>query len=479
MLPDARSARPGAHHDAGVDEGGETLVRDEATDRLVGSAGLHPHRAQTEVARLPEHRQGLVGRNDDVHDGRHLGEGSQVRPAGISFDRGAARVHGEHPVPLGTKIAVDLVAVLGAVVGGADDRDGGGRVGEEGGEVGHGDQNAVCSPGIPGADFASDPGPGYRGAMRMRVAAVVVFLVVAACGGTAEPEPAPREPLVTPGLPVTITGADGVTSTVTDVSRIVSLSGDFSEIVWELGFDDQLVGVDLQSVYPQDVMRAKPKIGVEFRLLAEPILALEPTLVIGDVDATPRQVIDQVRGAGVPVVILPRYQGLDGAAEKIRAVGEVLGVADLAEAMAVRVEGEVAAAVTMAGDATTRPRVAVVYVATESTILLLAGNTVFEGVLDALGAEDVGPDAGVDGFVPLTPEAMAAAAPDIIITAERGFERLGGLEGFLALPGLAQTPAGRAGAVLVYEDLFLLGIGPRTGLLADQLVRDLHPELAG
>jgi iron complex transport system substrate-binding protein len=119
--------------------------------------------------------------------------------------------------------------------------------------------------------------------------------------------------------------------------------------------------------------------------------------------------------------------------------------------------------------------VAVVYVATEDTILMLGSNTVFDGILDALGVEDVGPAAGVDGFVPLTAEAMVAAAPDVIITAERGFNGLGGLEGFLALPGIAQTPAGQDRRILVYEDLYLLGLGPRSGSLFAELVRDLHP----
>lgn len=314
--------------------------------------------------------------------------------------------------------------------------------------------------------------------MRTRVLSLALALVIAACGGSDDGVPM-SDPLVTPGLPYTITDADGVTATITDVSRIVTLGGDFSEIIWELGLGDQLVGVDLQSVYPKDEMRAKPKIGVEFRILAEPILALQPTLVIGDTDATPHEVIDQVRGAGVPVVILPRYEGLDAPAEKIRAVAAVVGLVDEGEAMAARVQAEIDAAVALAATATSRPRVAVVYVATADTVLLLAGNTVFDGILDALGAEDVGPDAGVDGFVPLTPEAIAAAAPEVIITAERGFEGRGGLEGFLALPGLAQTPAGERGAVLVFEDLYLLGLGPRTGQLAHDLVLALHPELAG
>lgn len=310
--------------------------------------------------------------------------------------------------------------------------------------------------------------------MRMRIGVLLLALAVGACGGDSAPA---VTPVTTPGLPTSYTGPDGVTSQVTDVSRIVSLSGDYSEIISALGLGDNLVGVDLSSVYPKEEMRAKPKIGVEFRLLAEPILVLEPTLAIGDIDASPAAVIEQVRGAGVPVVIFPRYEGLTGPAEKIRAVSAVLGLAAAGEALAQQVEADIAAAVALAATTTSRPRVAVVYIASSDTFLLLAGNTVFAGVIDALGAIDVGPDAGVDGFVPLTAEAIVAAAPEVIITAERGFEGLGGLEGFLALPGIAQTPAGQAGRVLVYEDLFLLGLGPRTGQLAAQLVRDLHPEL--
>ncbi|MBI5157907.1 MAG: ABC transporter substrate-binding protein [Acidimicrobiia bacterium] len=311
--------------------------------------------------------------------------------------------------------------------------------------------------------------------MRVRAIISLVF-VVAACG--AEPGPA-ATPVTTPGLPVTYVGADGVSTTVTDLARIVSFSGDYSEIIFALGLGDNLVGVDLSSVFPPDEMRAKPKIGVEFRLLAEPILVLDPTLAIGDLDASPSTAVEQVRGAGVPVVILPRYEGLDAPGRKIRAVAGVLGLAEEGEALAEQVEAEIAAALALAETTTSRPRVAVVYVASSDTVLLLAGNTVFTGVLDALGAIDVGPDAGVDGFVPLTAEAIVAAAPDVIITAQRGFEGLDGLEGFLALPGLAQTPAGQAGRVLVYEDLYLLGMGPRTGQLAEDLVRDLHPELGG
>ncbi len=314
----------------------------------------------------------------------------------------------------------------------------------------------------------------------------VVALALAACGGGTPAGTAADSsttsslpPVETPGLPVTYQGADGVTTTVTDVSRIVALSGDFSEILWDLGLGPNLAGVDLGSVYPKEEMRYKPKVGVEFRLLPEPILSLEPTVAIGDVDAQPQSVIDQVRAAGVPVVVFPRWEGVTAPADKIRAVGDVVGLHDAGAALADRVQGEIDAALAPVAGTTSRPRVAVVYIATRNTILMLGSNTVFDGVLAAVGAIDVGPPAGADGFVALTPEALVAAAPDVIITAQRGFDGVGGMDGFLAIPGVAQTPAGMNRSILVYEDLYLLGFGPRTGQLLTDLVADLHPELGG
>ena len=282
----------------------------------------------------------------------------------------------------------------------------------------------------------------------------------------------------TPGLPFVFTGPDGATTKVESAARIVTLSGDFSEIVWELGLGANLVGVDLSSVFPADEMRSKPKVGVEFRLFAEPILALDPTVVIGDIDARPAEVIEQVRAAGVPVIIMPRLVGVDAPAEKIRLVGHILGVPDGGDELSASVQADVDAALARVAAVESVPRAAVVYVATQDQVLLLGAGTVFEGLLQALGAQDVAPMAGREGFVPLTAEAIVSAAPEVIITARRGFDDRGGLEGFLEIPGIAQTPAGLAGRILVYDDSLLLSLGPRSGTLFDLIVSDLHSELA-
>ena len=312
-----------------------------------------------------------------------------------------------------------------------------------------------------------------------KLMSMAVVIAVAACGGGDDAATSPVTAAIpTPGLPVTYTGPDDVTSTIESAARIVTLSGDFSEIVWDLGLGDNLVGVDLSSDFPAAEMRIKPKIGVEFRLFAEPILALNPTVVIGDIDARPPEVIAQVRAAGVPVVIVPRLVGVDAPAEKIRLVASLLGAEAAGESLAVSVQDAIETALAPVASATARPRVAVVYIATADQVLILGGNTVFDGLLEALGAEDAGPVAGTDGFVPLTAEAIAAAAPDVIITARRGFDDRGGIDAFLELPGIGQTPAASSRRILVYDDSLLLSLGPRTPELLELIVRDLHPELA-
>lgn len=317
--------------------------------------------------------------------------------------------------------------------------------------------------------------------MRRFLALVVSLAVVAAsgCGDDDGGGGNDTTAVETPGLPVTYTGADGVESTVDDVSRIVTLSGEFTEIVFALGLGPNIVGVDLSSVYPKEETAPIPKIGVERLLLAEPILARNPTVVIGDVDATPYEVVEQVRQAGVPVVIFPRFQGVEAPGTKIQAVADILGISERGAELVAEVEAGIEAVVGKAATVETRPRAAVVYLANRGeTILLLGENTVMEGLIAAAGGEDVAPAAGSDGMLPLTPEALAAGAPVFIITTERAYAAAGGQEGFLEIPGVAQTPAAASGNILVFEDTFLLNLGPRTPDLLEELFAAFHPDLA-
>ena len=61
------------------------------------------------------------------------------------------------------------------------------------------------------------------------------------------------------------------------VERIVTLNGDFTEILFALGHDDKIVAVDASSNYPPEALEL-PSVGYQGRLSLEAILAHEPTL---------------------------------------------------------------------------------------------------------------------------------------------------------------------------------------------------------
>jgi iron complex transport system substrate-binding protein len=83
----------------------------------------------------------------------------------------------------------------------------------------------------------------------------------------------------------------------------------------------------------------------------------------------------------------------------------------------------------------------------------------------------------VQGYKPLTPEALVTAQPDVLLLLTAGLDSVGGVDGLLSLPGVGQTPAGKNRRVLHYDDQYLLGIGPRVGQALMDLVKGLHPEL--
>jgi iron complex transport system substrate-binding protein len=308
--------------------------------------------------------------------------------------------------------------------------------------------------------------------------ALAVVSALAQPGRAAVRQEADATPAPVPQLPATVTDVNGEQVTVADVSRIVPLSGDVAEIVWALGLGANIVGVDVSAVYPPEVMGPLPKIGFERQLSAEGILSLNPTVVIGKEQAGPPAVLDQVRSAGVAVVIIAEPQTIEAPTAKIRAVAAALGLADAGEELATQVQAEIDAARDLAAQATDQPRVLFIYVRGGGTQLIGGAGSVADAMIEAAGGLDAGVEAGIQGFQPVTAEAVVAAGPDVIIAPASGVESIGGLEAFLQIPGVAQTPAAENDRILVYDDLLFLGMTPRTGQMLMELTLALHPELA-
>jgi iron complex transport system substrate-binding protein len=276
-----------------------------------------------------------------------------------------------------------------------------------------------------------------------------------------------------PVMPATAIDASGAEVVIEDISRLVVLNGNMTEVVFALGLGDHVVGVDVSSTYPPEAQQL-PRVGVQVELNAEGIIALGPTLVLGNTFAGPPEVIAQVRGAGIPVLILPDFDTLDTVEEKIVRIAGALGVPGRGAELAAAAVASIEEARVAAAGAERQPRVAFIYLRGPQVQMIGGLGSGATALIEAAGGIDVGVEVGVRGFMPITPEALVAAAPDVILTFTSGLASVGGVEGLLAIPGIAQTEAGRNRAVLAFDGQYLLGYGPRTGAALAELIAAIH-----
>ncbi len=254
--------------------------------------------------------------------------------------------------------------------------------------------------------------------------------------------------------------------------RIVSVGGSVTEILYALGQGDRVIAVDSTSLYPAEAQDL-PQVGYVRALAAEPIIALEPDLVLAEADAGPPAVLQQMSEAGLKVELVPDRPSADGVGAKVRAVAEAAGQAERGSALAGGVDQAFADLAKRRDGLSSAP--GVLFLLSHSGAPLAAGRgTSADAIIRLAGGRNVMTDFA--GYKPLSPEMAVLAAPDVLLLTTQGLDQIGGLSQLSQDPALVQTPAVRDGRVYAYDALLLLGFGPRTPEVAGQLMRDLHGE---
>lgn len=277
--------------------------------------------------------------------------------------------------------------------------------------------------------------------------------------------------------PVSVTDVDGNGVTITDASRVATLGGVVTEIAYALGAQDRIVAIDEGSFHPAAALREKPTIGYHRFLAAEPVVAADPTLVLGSAEAGPPAVLDQLRDAGITLLLLEDAESVDGARRFISSIGQALGLGEQAADVIATLDEDIAGAEALIATAAGTPRVLFYFRPPGAPSLVSGTATAANAMIGLAGGENVFPF--FEGYIPMTPEGIADIAPDIILTTDGSLRELGGVEGLLAEPGVGQTPAAESGRIVSMDDLYLLGFGPRTGQAVADLARLLHADLAG
>lgn len=282
--------------------------------------------------------------------------------------------------------------------------------------------------------------------------------------------------LVLIGASACVTSAWG-SAKGTPAKRIVSIGGALTEIIYALGANGELVGVDTTSLFPEAASKL-PSVGYARALSSEGILALAPTLVVATEDAGPPTVLRLIAGAGVPVSILAANHRFEGLLDRVARMGELLGRSEAARRLndSLTIDWQ---RVRQSIQARKAPPQRVLFVLSHSPnqVMVAGKGTSAEAMLEYAGARNA--VQGFDGYRPLTPEAVIAAQPDVVLFTEQGLRAIGGIDGALKLSGLAQTPAGQKRRVCALEAMFMLGFGPRLPSALAALDAELTKVAAG
>lgn len=269
-------------------------------------------------------------------------------------------------------------------------------------------------------------------------------------------------------LPV---GADEGKAVFSDASRIVSIGGSITEIVYALGEERHLVARDSTSSYPEEAQKL-PDVGYMRALSPEGVLSVNPSGILALQGSGPKEAVDVLKKSSVPFIEVPDRFNHEGILEKIRIVGKALGVEAKAEKLAAETDAKLTAAEKQTASIKERKRVLFVLSTQGGKILAAGGDTAADGIIRLAGA--VNAVEGFSGYKGMTDEAIVSAKPDVILTMKGGGPPISEDELF-ANPAVASTPAGTNRKMVSIWGGYLLGFGPRTA----EAIHDLAVELYG
>ena len=274
---------------------------------------------------------------------------------------------------------------------------------------------------------------------------------------------------------VVVHDARGRDVAISDPARIVSIGGAITEILYALGYDGRIAGIDTTSVYPSSALGNKPNVGYMRQLSAEGVVGLNPTLVLAMQGSGPKETMDLLDAAKIPLVLVPETFSGDGIVEKIKLVGHAMGADARASCLANAVSGDLDQLAKLRARVTKPVRVMFVMSFLNGRAMAAGHKTAANEIIALAGG--VNAIDGYDGYKPINDEAIVAAKPDVVLSIARSKDSLEA-DAIYAHPAFALTPVATNKSFISMEGLYLLGFGPRTASAARDLALKLYPDLA-
>jgi iron complex transport system substrate-binding protein len=224
-------------------------------------------------------------------------------------------------------------------------------------------------------------------------------------------------------------------------ARIVSLAPHLTELLYDAGAGDRVVGAVDFSDYPPEA-RSLPRVGSDARIDLEAVLALRPDLVVAWPNAGSLRAVDRLSELGVPV-FRSEPRELDDIARTLERLGRLAGNAAQADAAAGAFRQRATALRTKYAGGR---KVRVFYEIWDRPLLTVNSAHVISKVIALCGGENV--FGGLPLLVPeVDREAVLRANPEVIVASGSNGAEPEWLEAWKRFPGLAAADASHLYAI--------------------------------
>ena len=246
-----------------------------------------------------------------------------------------------------------------------------------------------------------------------------------------------------------------------DTSRIVVAGGSITEILFFLNESKNIVAVDTTSNYPEDA-KNYPSIGYVRALSAEGVLSLNPTLIIGENDMGPENVLEQLKKTKIELRVLDEKNSVKGIQDKVSCIASILGKnKDDNFEKNISLEKSVSKLKVISKANSKKNIRGLVILMMQGTSPVVAGrNTSGGDFLKMIGSKNT--MSSFEGWKPAGKEAILLSNPNFILITKRATKNYGSLNSFLKESGIEMTEAARTKNVFSLDGMSFLGFGPRT-----------------
>ena len=257
-------------------------------------------------------------------------------------------------------------------------------------------------------------------------------------------------------------------------SRIVCISKQYNEIIFTLGAQQNIVGVDLSSIYPPEVQKL-PNVGYHRALSIEGILSLKPDLIIHDNNVGPESVMKQVAELKIPIKSFTKDgDSIEGTKALIREIGAYFHKEQAADSLCMLLDKQMKAAMENAKQYADTPKVAIIHfgrIGTGQYLVMTNHGTAAQIIKWAGGQPAV---EAQKGMMPLSAEVLSKSDPEVILVTDFGFDKLGSAEKVMELPGVAETKAAKNHRIYRVWEHDLVYLGPRAGQIILDYQKLIH-----